>query len=74
MPSLPPAARASLTHAYQTGFTGAFSEITLIAAVIALVGSVLAFVLVRPGDFVATGAPAGATARPAAAEAERWRA
>ena len=61
--SLPVAARASLGLAYRTGFTDAFSEITIIAAVIALVGSVLAFVLVRQKDFVVTGAPAGAPER-----------
>ncbi len=69
-PSLPASARVSLTHAYQTGFTSAFSEITIIAAIIALVGSALAFVLVRPRDFVATGAAAGAHgAEPAAVAA-----
>ena len=56
--ALPAVARASLSHAYATGFTGAFSQITVIAAIIALVGSVLAFILVRPRDFVGTGAQA----------------
>jgi hypothetical protein len=37
------------------GFTGAFDTIALIAAVIALVGSALAFVLVRSRDFVSAG-------------------
>ena|SRR5277367_1010987 len=53
--ALPQAARAVLSHAYRSGFTSAFSEITLIAAIIALVGSAFAYVLVRPQDFVATG-------------------
>ncbi len=57
--ALPATARASLSVAYRTGFTAAFSEITIIAAVIALVGSALAFVLVRQRDFVVTGAAAG---------------
>jgi EmrB/QacA subfamily drug resistance transporter len=56
--SLPPAARTALTHAYRVGFTDAFTSILLIAAAIALVGSLLAFALVRSSDFVAsTGAP-----------------
>jgi EmrB/QacA subfamily drug resistance transporter len=53
--SLVPAARVALEHAYRVGFTEAFDTIALIAAVIALVGSVLAFVLVRSRDFVSAG-------------------
>jgi EmrB/QacA subfamily drug resistance transporter len=53
--SLAPAARAALDHAYRVGFTGAFDTIALIAAVVALTGSVLAFVLVRSRDFVSAG-------------------
>jgi EmrB/QacA subfamily drug resistance transporter len=52
--SLPPSARAALTHAYRVGFTEAFTSILLIAAALALTGSVLAFVLVRGRDFVAS--------------------
>jgi hypothetical protein len=55
--ALPTGARAVLVHAYRSGFTAAFSEITLIAAIVALIGSALAYWLVRPQDFVATGAP-----------------
>jgi hypothetical protein len=67
---LAPSARATLAAAYRTGFTGAFSEITLIAAVVALIGSVLAFVLVRQRDFVTSGAAAAAhEAAPAPAAA-----
>ncbi len=68
--ALAPAARVSLNHAYQTGFTGALSEISIIAAAVAFIGSMLAFVLVRQRDFVASGAAAGAhdaAAAPAAA-------
>ena len=50
--SLPPAARTALDHSYRVGFTEAFSTIALIAAMVALVGAVLAFVLVRGRDFV----------------------
>ena len=53
--TLAPAARTALNHAYRVGFTGAFDTIALIAAVIALVGSALAFVLVRSRDFVSAG-------------------
>jgi EmrB/QacA subfamily drug resistance transporter len=56
--SLPTAARTALMHSYRVGFTDAFTSILLIAAAIALVGSLLAFALVRSSDFVAsTGAP-----------------
>jgi EmrB/QacA subfamily drug resistance transporter len=53
--SLSPAARTALDHSYRVGFTGAFTTIAVIAAVIALVGSVLAFILVRSRDFVSAG-------------------
>jgi hypothetical protein len=52
--SLPPAARAALTHSYRVGFTGALTSILIIAATLALAGSALAFVLVRGRDFVAS--------------------
>ena len=50
--SLSPAARTALDHAYRVGFTEAFTTIAMIAALVALVGVVLAFVLVRGRDFV----------------------
>jgi hypothetical protein len=37
------------------GFTGAFTTIAVIAAVLALTGAVLAFVLVRGRDFISAG-------------------
>jgi EmrB/QacA subfamily drug resistance transporter len=49
---LSPAARVALEHSYKVGFTEAFTTILLIAAGIALVGAVLALVLVRQRDFV----------------------
>jgi EmrB/QacA subfamily drug resistance transporter len=52
--SLPPAARAALAHSYRVGFTEAFTSILLIAAAIALAGSVFAFALVRGRDFVSS--------------------
>jgi EmrB/QacA subfamily drug resistance transporter len=69
--SLTPAARAALLHSYKVGFTDAFTTIALIAAAIALIGSLLAFVLVRSRDFVSAGelpsAPAASEPVPAAA-------
>ena len=53
--ALSPAARAGLLHSYRVGFTGAFTTISIIAAVLALTGSVLAFALVRSRDFVSAG-------------------
>jgi EmrB/QacA subfamily drug resistance transporter len=53
--SLSPAARTALVHSYRVGFTGAFTTIAIIAAVLALVGAALAFLLVRSRDFVSSG-------------------
>ena len=53
--SLSAGARTALEHSYRVGFTEAFTTIALIAAVLALVGGVLAFVLVRSRDFVSAG-------------------
>jgi EmrB/QacA subfamily drug resistance transporter len=53
--SLSPGARAALEHSYRVGFTDAFTTIAAIAAVVALVGGALAFVLVRTRDFVSAG-------------------
>jgi EmrB/QacA subfamily drug resistance transporter len=55
--SLPPAARSALSHAYRVGFTGAFTSILTIAAVIAIVGAAFAFALVRSRDFVSSAQP-----------------
>ncbi len=53
--SLSPAASAALNHAYRVGFNEAFTQIATIAAIVALTGAVLAFVLVRSRDFVSAG-------------------
>ncbi len=67
---LSPAARAALGHSYRVGFTGAFTTIALIAAMLALVGAGLAFVLVRSRDFVSAGeSPAAQAPEPVAATA-----
>jgi EmrB/QacA subfamily drug resistance transporter len=53
--SLPSAAHAALIHSYRVGFTGAFTDILIVAGSLALVGSALAFALVRTRDFVGSG-------------------
>jgi EmrB/QacA subfamily drug resistance transporter len=53
--SLSPGARTALESSYRVGFTDAFTTIAAIAAVVALVGAALAFVLVRTRDFVSAG-------------------
>ncbi len=60
--TLSPAARAALEHSYRVGFTEAFTTILAIAAAIAFVGAVCAFVLVRSRDFVSSVEPAAAEA------------
>ena len=66
--TLSPLARGALLHSYRVGFVDAFTTISIIAAVLALSGSVLAFVLVRSRDFVSSGpAPAAAQQEPVAA-------
>jgi EmrB/QacA subfamily drug resistance transporter len=62
---LQPAAGAALEHAYRVGFTEAFTTILVIAAMIAAVGAVFAFVLVRSSDFVTEAEPV-ATGEPSA--------
>jgi EmrB/QacA subfamily drug resistance transporter len=63
---LSPAGRVALSHVYRVGFTDALSAILLIAAALAFAGAVLALVLVRSRDFVASRPPPGG-ATPAAA-------
>jgi len=53
--TLSPAAHTTLVHSYRVGFTGAFTTIAIIAGLVAIVGGLLAFVLVRGRDFVASG-------------------
>jgi EmrB/QacA subfamily drug resistance transporter len=63
---LHPAARSALGSAYRVGFTGAFDSILIVAVAIAAVGGVLALVLVRQRDFVASsGEGEAAAASPA---------
>jgi EmrB/QacA subfamily drug resistance transporter len=55
--SLAAPARGALYHAYRVGFTEALTSILIIASLIAATGAVLAFVLVRSRDFVASTQP-----------------
>ncbi len=69
-PTRCPAPRAAaLMHSYRVGFTAGLHEHPVIAACVALVGSVFAFALVRSRDFVASGEPGGRARRRAAAAA-----
>jgi hypothetical protein len=54
-----PAARAALLHAYRIGFSSTLNHLMIIAAVIAFVGSIAGFALVRQRDFVVPGGPGG---------------
>jgi EmrB/QacA subfamily drug resistance transporter len=57
--SLSKPAQAALDHAYRVGFTGALTDILIVGSSLALIGSLLAFALVRSRDFVASGPPPG---------------
>jgi EmrB/QacA subfamily drug resistance transporter len=68
--TLSPSARSALVNSYRVGFTDAFTDILIVAAVLALVGSILAFILVRSRDFVsAEDAPAAQEPEPVAVAA-----
>jgi EmrB/QacA subfamily drug resistance transporter len=56
--ALSPAARGALVHSYRVGFIDAFTTILVIAAAVAFIGAVCAFVLVRSRDFVGSAEPA----------------
>lgn len=51
-----PSARAALLHAYHIGFSTSLNHLMTIGGVVALVGAVGAFALVRQRDFVVPGA------------------
>ena len=67
------ASRQALLDAYRAGFSSTLNNLMIIGAVIAFIGSIGAFVLVRQRDFVPSYTPAGegATASTAVAEAAR---
>ncbi len=55
--NLPVSTRTVLLNAYRSGFSSSLNTIVFIAAIIALVGSIGSFVLVRQRDFVPSFAP-----------------
>jgi EmrB/QacA subfamily drug resistance transporter len=57
--SLSKPASSALVSSYRIGFTGAFTDILIVAGTLALLGSVLAFALVRSRDFVSSGSAPG---------------
>jgi hypothetical protein len=54
---LPSASRHALLGSYKVGFTDALTTILLIGSLLAIVGAVCAFALVRSRDFVSQGEP-----------------
>ena len=58
----PPGARAALLDAARAAFINGLDEILVVAAVVAFVGGLLAFVLVRERDFVGRAEPAATRA------------
>ena len=74
MTSIPSAAsRAALLHAYRVGFSATLDHLMVIGAVIAFIGSIASFALVRQRDFVPSvaHAPGETPVAPAAVAAPR---
>ncbi|HXR23702.1 MAG TPA: hypothetical protein VN786_14210, partial [Acidimicrobiales bacterium] len=67
METMPAPARSALLAAYRVGFSGTLNELLRIAAVVALLGAVLALALVRQKDFVPSFAGDGGHATAASA-------
>ena len=65
----PAGLRAHLTEVAKASFVSGFHDILLVGAIIALCGAVLAAVLIRPQDFVASHRPPSPEAQPTAAGA-----
>jgi hypothetical protein len=55
IPSAP--ARAALLHAYRVGFASTLDHLMIIGTVVAAVGSIGAFALIRQRDFVPSYSP-----------------
>jgi hypothetical protein len=55
------ASRQALLEAYRVGFSASLNHLMVIGAVISLIGSIGAFVLVRQRDFVPSFAPPAAS-------------
>ena len=58
----PAAQRAAVLDAYRTGFSSTLNHLMIISTVVAFIGSLAAFALVRQQDFVPSGAPSSAPA------------
>jgi hypothetical protein len=55
--TVPPASRNEVVHAAHHAFVTGFNTIAMVSVAVAAVGSLAGYVLVRPQDFVAAGAP-----------------
>jgi EmrB/QacA subfamily drug resistance transporter len=55
--NLPAAQRTAVLNAYRIAFSSTLDHLMLIAAIVAFVGSIAAFALVRQSDFVPSGVP-----------------
>ena len=64
------AARAALLLAYRVGFSATLNQLMVIAAVIAFIGAVGSFVLVRQRDFVPSFAPPTGATQPGSSSGE----
>jgi len=64
--NVPAGMRDTILTSYKTIFSGALDDVLLVAGIVALVGAVAAFVLVRGRDFVGAG-PSAAAGEPAPA-------
>ena len=53
--AVPPDQKQRFVEAFHTGFAGAMNEIFVIAAIVAFVGALAGFLLVRHDDFVHAG-------------------
>ena len=63
LPSIPTAAaRQALLDAYKVGFSATLNHLMVIGAVVALVGAVCGFALVRQSDFIVPTGRAGGRA------------
>jgi hypothetical protein len=64
------AARAVLLQAYRVGFSATLDRLMVIAAVIAFIGAVGSFILVRQRDFVPSFAPPTGATQPGSSSGE----
>jgi hypothetical protein len=58
----PPAARVAIAHAARDAFVSGLNQILVVAAIVAFVGAVAGFALVRRRDFVQHASPVAARA------------